>query len=146
MERIPRLTVPPCQPHYRAVYERCASAIRLLALAFLVVGCAGLKSDYDIAKERAQIYVAVHPDLPSNTAEAIRTNTIQNGMTMEQVIAAWGPPAVVEKFREGTLQYWFFGCDRPHFCKSQNRVRSGPEEIYHSRALFQDGVVADWGS
>ncbi len=139
------MTVPTCQPHYRAVYERCAFAIRLFALAFLFVGCAGLKSDYDIAKERAQIYVAAHPDLPSNTIEAIIENTIHNGMTMEEVIAAWGRPAHVQRFRNEAIQYWHFGCDWPHFCKSKNRIRPDPDAIYFSRALFQDGVVVDWG-
>ncbi len=127
------------------MYERCASAIRLLALAFLFVGCAGLKSDYDIAKERAQIYVATHPDLPSKTIEAISENTIHNGMTMEEVIAAWGRPAYVQRFRNEAIQYWYFGCDWPHFCKSKNQIRPDPDAIYFSRALFQDGVVVDWG-
>ena len=122
------------------------TAIRLLALAFLIAGCAGVKTDFDIAKERAQIYVTAHPDLPSNTAEAIWSNTIHEGMTMEQVIAAWGPPAVVEKFREGTLQYWFFGCDRPHFCAAHDGINWNTTHKYQSRALFENGVVADWGS
>ena len=124
------------------MYERCAFAIRLLALVFLVAGCAGLKTDYEIAKERAETYVAAHPNLSSSSA--IRANTIRDGMTMEQVIAAWGRPVVIQKFRDGALQYWFFGCDWPHFCKSSNRVRSGPDEIYYSRALFENGVVVDW--
>ena len=122
------------------------TAIRIVALALLIAGCAGLKSDYDIAKERADAYVAAHPKLDTNTAEAIRSNLIHEGMTMEQVIAAWGRPAVVQKFRDGAVQYWFFGCDWPHFCHPPERRSGGLDEIYRSRALFENGVVVDWGS
>ncbi len=97
------------------------TAFRIFALAWLVAGCAGLKTDRDIAGERAQAYLAAHPKLTSNTAQAIRSNLILDGMSMEQVIAAWGPPAVVQKFREGAVQYWFFGCDWPHFCDNTDR-------------------------
>ena len=52
--------------------------IRLFAFACLIAGCAGLKTDYEIAKERAQTYVAAHPKLTTNTAAAIGSNSIQN--------------------------------------------------------------------
>ncbi len=117
------------------------TAIHLFALAWLVYGCAGLKTDRDIARERAQTYLAAHPNLASNTAEAIRANLILDGMTMEQVIAAWGQPAEKEQYRDGAVQYWFFGCDWPHFCGSAERHYS---QRYQSRALFENGVVVDW--
>ena len=60
------------------------TVFRIFAVACLLAGCAGLKTDYDIGRERAQAYVATHPELPSNTAEAIRSNTIHDGMTMDQ--------------------------------------------------------------
>ncbi len=122
------------------------TALRLFALAWLVVGCAGLKTDRDIARERAQTYLAAHPNLASNTAEAIGANLILDGMTMEQVIAAWGRPAVVQKFRDGAVQYLFFGCDWPHFCDVPDLDFPGPDEIFQSRALFENGVVVDWQS
>ena len=121
-------------------------ALRLFALVWLIAGCAGLKSDYDIARERAQTYVAAHPKLATNTAAAIGSNSIHEGMSMEQVIAAWGRPALVQKFRGGVVQYWFFGCDWPHFCHPPERRSGGLDEIYRSRALFENGVVVDWGS
>ncbi len=120
------------------------TTLRLFAVVWLISGCAGLKTDRDIARERAQTYLAAHPKLASNTAEAIRANLILDGMTMEQVVAAWGPPAVVQRFREGTLQYWFFGCDWPHFCDGPDLDYPGPDEIFQSRALFENGVVVDW--
>ena len=64
------------------------TALRLFALAWLIAGCAGLKTDRDIARERAQTYLVAPSNLASNTAEAIRANLILDGMTMEQVIAA----------------------------------------------------------
>ncbi len=122
------------------------TALRLVAVIWLISGCAGLKTDRDIARERAQAYLSAHPKLASNTAEAIRANLILDGMSMEQVIAAWGRPAVVQKFREGAVQYWFFGCDWPHFCTNPEIGFPGPDEIFQSRALFENGVVVDWQS
>ncbi len=122
------------------------TVFRIFAVACLLAGCAGLKTDYDIGRERAQAYVATHPELPSNTAEAIRSNTIHDGMTMDQVVGAWGRPAVVQRFRDGAVQYWFFGCDWPHFCEYSDRRFPEPGEIFQSRALFENGVVVDWQS
>ncbi len=119
------------------------TTLRLFAVLWLVSGCTGLKTDLDIAKERAQTYLVAHPNLASNTAEAIRANTILVGMTMEQVTAAWGRPAEKEQYRDGAVQYWFFGCDWPHFCASAERHYS---QRYQSRALFENGVVVDWES
>ncbi len=125
------------------------TVLRISAVACLLAGCAGLKTDYDIGRERAQAYLAHHSELPSNTVEAIRSNSLRDGMTMDQVIAAWGRPAVVQKFRDGAVQYWFFGCDWPHACTNPDRGRSSgifasPHDIYISQALFENGVVVDW--
>ena len=120
------------------------TAIRFFVLTWLIAGCVGLKTDRDIASERAQAYLAGHPKLASNTAEAIRANLILNGMTMELVIAAWGRPAVIQKFRDGAVQYWFFGCDWPHVCHAPDLGPTGPNQIFQSRALFENGVVVDW--
>ncbi len=121
-------------------------AIRVLAVVWLISGCAGLKTDYDIGRERAEAYIAAHPKLPSNTADAIKSNSVHDGMTMQQVIAAWGEPVVVQEFREGAVQYWFFGCDWPHYCDFSRKSEGGPDSIYWSRALFENGVVVDWQS
>ena len=125
-----------------------------LALAGLIAGCAGIKSDMTMASERAQAYLASHPKLEAKTAKAIKSNTIHVGMTMEQVVAAWGEPREVQKFRSGKVQHWFFGCDWPHVCDTQGpRRRAGPGGIfedpnqrYLSNAIFEDGVVVNWGS
>ena len=130
------------------------NALGAVALVGLIAGCAGVKTDRTIASERANSYVTAHPKLAPKTAEAIKSNAIHKGMTMEQVIAAWGRPAEVQKFRGGKVQHWFFGCDWPHVCDSQadgRRFRPGgifedPNQRYLSNAIFEDGVVVKWGS
>ena len=117
------------------------TVLRFLAVACLLASCTGLKTDRNIATERAQTYLIAHPNLASNTAEAIRANLILDDMTMEQVTAAWGKPAEIQKFRDGAVHYWFFGCDWPHFCSSASRHYS---QRFQSRALFENGVVVDW--
>ena len=124
--------------------------LAVLAVLFLLLsGCAGAKTDYEVMKERAHYYVAAHPELAPRTAETIRSNEIHQGMTTEQVVAAWGRPVVVQRFRNGAVQYMFFGCHWPHFCTNpDNDSRSGlfpePDEIYQSRVLLQNGRVASF--
>ncbi len=65
-------------------------------------------------------------------------------MTTEKVVAAWGPPAVVQRFRDGAVQYWCFGCDWSHFCDVSDRRFPSPDDIFQSRALFANGVVVNW--
>jgi hypothetical protein len=130
------------------------NTLGFLALAALIAGCAGVKTDRTLASERAEAYLASNPKLDPKTAEAIRNNTIRVGMTMAQVVAAWGEPREVQKFRGGKVQHWFFGCDWPHVCDTQgSRRRVGPGGIfedpnqrYLSNAIFEDGVVVKWGS
>ena len=124
-----------------------SSGLAALAVSVMILsGCAGLKTDYQVMKERAQRYVAAHPELAPGTADTIRSNEIHEGMTMEQVVAAWGQPVVVQRFRKGAVQYWFFGCHWPHFCtNADGDSRSGlfpePDEIYQSRVLLENGMV-----
>ena len=128
----------------------CLSARLALVVSFLLLaGCAGLKTDSQVMRERASSYVAAHPELAPRTADTIRSNEIHQGMTMEQVVAAWGRPVVVQRFRGDTVQYWFFECHWPHFCTNPDEdSRSGlfpePDEIFQSRALFQNGRLVEW--
>jgi hypothetical protein len=125
-------------------------AILALGATLLVAGCAGLKTDYQIARERAEAYVASRPDLEPDVAEAIRNNRVLEGMTMEQVVAAWGPPAYVRRFRDGQLQQWFFGCGWPHICTVPGSRREAwaamAEDYYLSRVIFEDGRVTHFQS
>ena len=129
-----------------ALIYRAATLSAPFALVVLfLVGCTGLKTDYQVMRERAQAYVVAHPDLAPRTADAIRSNAVHEGMTMREVVAAWGRPVVVQRFRGGAVQYWFFGCDWPHFCTdADERWFPSPDEIFQSRALFENGRLVEW--
>ena len=121
----------------------------------LAGGCAGeWKTDRQLAYERANGYVAAHPDLGSEVAAAIRGLQLVEDMTPEQVTASWGKPALVQKSRQaGAWEMWYFRCEYPHFCSSigggggGRRGRGGSEEQrYQSQALFVDGRLSEWQS
>ena len=117
----------------------------MIAALALLAGCSGqFRSDYDIAHERVAAYVKQHPGLDAETKDAMLRFELRNGMTMEEVIATWGRPAVVQRFREGQQQYWFFGCDWPHYCNVADQMFPTPDEVYQSRALFESGRVVAW--
>lgn len=119
----------------------------IIAIALLTVlgACAEVKTDYDVMKQKARTYVAAHPELTSRVAAAIVKNEIFSGMSMEQVTAAWGRPVVVQQFRNGAQQYWYFGCHWPHFCSGVD-IGMAPRDQYQSRALFTEGKLIDWSS
>lgn len=125
-------------------------ALFAMGVALLAAGCAGLKTDYQIARERAEAYAAARPNLEPRIAEAIRNNRVLEGMTMEQVVAAWGRPAYVRRFRDGQLQQWFFGCGWPHICTVPGSRREAwaamAEDYYQSRIIFEDGRVTHFQS
>ena len=123
--------------------------IPVVVVAVLLAGCAGFKTDKEAMTERARDYVAAHPKLAPRTAASIRSNEIHAGMTMEQVVAAWGRPEIMQKFQGGAVQYWCFGCHWPHICttpdrKRRNRLFPEPDELYQFRALFRNGKLVEW--
>ena len=79
-------------------WQMIAGLAALVVSVVVLAGCAGMKTEYQVMRERAVRYVAAHPGLAPGTAEAIRSNRIRAGMTMEQVIAAWGRPVLVRRF------------------------------------------------
>ncbi len=126
-----------------------------LGVVLLLAGaCTGeLKTDRQLARERANGYIAAHPDLGSNVAAAIRGLELFEGMTPAQVTASWGKPAVVQKSLNGTSELWYFPCEYPHFCagmggSTRRRGSSGgsEEDRYQSRAFFVNGRLAEWQS
>lgn len=120
-------------------------ALAVFAVLGLLSGCAGnLKTDYDLDRERVASYVAAHPELDAETAAAIRAHQLRSGMTMEQVVASWGRPATVRRYRDGALQVWYFGCNWRHLCSTPDERWPMPEEIYHSRAYFENGRLVDF--
>lgn len=123
--------------------------VRPLALAALLLGmaaCSGdFRTDRTIAAERANAYVAAHPELPAELSDDIRHLRARVGMTMEQAIAAWGRPAAIKRYRNGAQQHWFFGCDWPHHCSNsdEDRMFPTPEEIFSSQIIFENGIATD---
>jgi hypothetical protein len=117
-----------------------------LTLAVLVGGCSGpLRTDYEKVQETRANYIAANPSLGEATKAAIRSGELRVGMTPDEVAAAWGRPAYVNRFENGRKVEWLFGCDYPHFCTYQviGRFRT-TEVFYHSRAYFYDGRLTEW--
>ena len=124
---------------------QCLQRIIAIAALALLAGCSlPIQTDYDIAHERVAAYIAQHPKLDPETRDAMRRFELRSGMTMEQVIATWGRPVEVQRYRGGKQQYWLFGCEYPHFCSSADDAYSMPEDIYQSRVLFDNGRVVSW--
>jgi hypothetical protein len=112
----------------------------MLLTGLLLAGCVGgLKTDRHEAQERIAAYLGAHPELDAATREAIGAMELRKGMTMEEVIAAWGRPAVVHRFQGGAVQYWYFPCVWPHTCIDADEWFPPPDAIFMSRALFEDG-------
>lgn len=117
----------------------------VIAALALLAGCSlPIQTDYAIAHERVAAYIAQHPKVDPKTRDAMRRFELRNGMTPEQVIATWGRPVEVQRYRGGKQQYWLFGCKYPHFCSSANDTYSMPEVISQSHVLFENGRVASW--
>lgn len=135
----------PCDPEAGGARWRLALAG---AAVFLAAACGGpLKTDYEIAKERARAYVAQHPELDDKTKNTILRNEVHSGMTKEQVIAAWGRPIEVNKFARE--EEWRFGCVYPHYCTEIDGPRRGlligrglfDRIRYESWVIFEEGRV-----
>ena len=120
----------------------------VVAVFAMLTACAGsITTDVQIAKERARSYVASNPSLDEKTKATILRNDIRVGMTKEQVLASWGRPEQILRFRQGRQEQWIFGCDYPHFCtRNDNRFDSNivNRTRYETRAIFEDGVVASF--
>lgn len=119
--------------------------ISALVLLVLLAGCAGggMISDSRHAQQRIDAYLATHPELEAATATAIRQARVRTGMTPQQVIAAWGRPVSVQKYRSGSQQFWLFGCNWPHRCDYPDSRRAMMAEIHLSQVLFQNGRVIE---
>ncbi len=115
----------------------------------LIAGCSGadFKTDHTIAHDRVKSYLAANPMLKPAITEAIGRMELRKGMTKDQIIAAWGRPAYIQRY-SGQSEQWFFGCGWPHNCDTPDEDTDFPllEEIYNSRAIFNDGKLSEWTS
>ncbi len=64
--------------------KRTATIFFLAGL--IAAGCAGRTA------QRRESYLALHPNLPPETAGQIRRGEVRTGMTRADVLAAWGDP------------------------------------------------------
>ena len=130
--------------HFNGVRSIARFALAGAILAILAA-CGGVKTDVQAAKERARTYVASHPSLDDKTKDAILRNTIRVGMTKEQVLAAWGRPIEVNKFKRE--EEWKFGCEYPHTCTrddSRGGSRLFDRVRYESQVIFENGRVTSF--
>lgn len=131
----------------RAFLFRVATAVPRIvppvALLAMLAACGDLKSDFQVAKGRAKTYVAAHPKLDDDTKDLILRNRIRVGMTKEQVLAAWGRPIEVNKFKRE--EEWKFGCEYPHTCTYRGRRLDMFDRVrYESQAIFENGRVTSF--
>ncbi len=121
------------------------AVISAFALLVLLAGCSGsgMIGDSQRAYQRIDAYLAAHPGLEAATASAIRQARVRTGMTPPQVIAAWGRPVSVQKYRGGSQQFWLFGCTWPHRCDYPDSRHAMMAEIHLSQVLFENGRVIE---
>lgn len=120
----------------------------VLGVVLLLVGaCTGeLKSDRQLAQERANEYIAAQRGIDPEIEAAIRELDLVENMTPDQVTASWGKPAIVQKSLNETSEMWYFPCNYPHICNlsGSRRRRGGEKERYQSRAFFVNGRLVEW--
>jgi hypothetical protein len=121
-----------------------------LLAATVLAACSGtgFKTDYQVAQERAAAFIAANPTLSADKKAAIRRATLVSGMAKREVIASWGRPVIVQKYRGGSQEYWLFGCHWPHICAGYDEDTDFPlpSEIYQSHAIFENGKLIKWQS
>ena len=122
----------------------------LIVSALLLAGCsgAGFRTDAQILAEKAENYIAAHPELSDKTKTDIRLARLHEGMSKREVVAAWGRPVIVRKYSRNGSEYWYFGCDWPHTCSYPDEDTNYPliDEIYESQAEFKAGKLVYWRS
>ena len=92
-----------------------------VAILAVVGACAGVKTDREMAYERANTFLTQNPDTDAKIAAAIRELDLVKGMTRAEVRAAWGAPVKIEKSIKRISELWYFGCDFPHTCIGSGR-------------------------
>ena len=127
------------------------SLAAMVVSAFVLAGCsgAGLKTHAQILSEKAESYIAAHPELDTRTKQDIRLARLHKGMSKRDVVAAWGRPVAVRKYSRGGSEYWYFGCDWPHTCSypdDDDDLFPQLDEVYQSQAEFKDGKLVYWRS
>lgn len=119
-----------------------------LAICLFAAACAGLdlKTDRQIARDRLEAYLVAHPATDKDTATAMRRFELRTGMTKQEVIATWGRPVELQKWRSGTVDLWYFGCAWPNRCEFTDRRRGILEDPIRPEAYFKKDRLTQWSS
>lgn len=125
-----------------------AKFLSLTLAGTILAACAGtdFRTEYQKAQDRAANFIAANPTLSTNKQTAIRKAQLLSGMSKHEVIASWGRPAIVQAYRGGAQELWYFGCHWPHICTDSDEDSSfpAPDEIFNSHALFENGKLVEW--
>ncbi len=118
-----------------------------MVCCLLVAACSGqaLVSDRQVARDRVDAYLAANPATDRNTATAMRRFELRTGMTKQEVVAVWGRPVEMQKWRSGTVDQWFFACAWPNRCEAPDRdaFLMGP---IRPEAFFRNDRLYQWSS
>lgn len=126
----------------------------LLVMAFqffgLVFGCATTGGGYQrptaeqIAAQRRQNYVNMHPNLPPITKQDILEGKPRIGMTQEQVRACWGDPAKTQRFgnASGVREVWIYYSPIPDMSTSARLLTPAQISQLYSIALTNRKVTS----
>ncbi len=84
-------------------------------------------------------YLRAHPDLDAETRERIAQGRVQEGMSLEQVRAALGPPDSRRAFEQGgeALEVWTY----PGALVLRRITRTLTDLDYRVRLIFRAGVL-----
>jgi len=107
----------------------------LAAIMVLCAGCASFKSSKEYWKGVHEKYIADHPDIAPEVAEAIRRAEILMGMSEAEVVASIGRPHTINR---STLTWGtraVFAYQNPNL---------SPLRPKYTFVYFRDGHVTSW--
>ncbi|MFT5487130.1 MAG: hypothetical protein ACI9JL_002342 [Paracoccaceae bacterium] len=118
-----------------------------MTCCLIATACAGegLVSDRQVARERVNAYLAAHSATDNETVTAMRRFELRAGMSKQEVAATWGRPVEIQKWRSGTVDLWYFGCDWPTRCEAPDR-RGILDDPIRADAFFRKGRLYQWSS
>jgi len=108
---------------------------RLMAAVLLLAALGGCAS----TRLQRRTYLEAHPDLDPQIRSLIEAGRVREGMTLEQVEAALGPPDSRRAFDEtgGRVELWTY----PGVLMGRSITRTAGDLDYRVRLFFRDGSL-----
>lgn len=75
----------------------------------------------------------------------MRRFELREGMSKQEVVAVWGKQTEIQKWRNRTVDQWFFACAWPNRCEVLDRGGILMDPI-RPEAFFKDGRLTKWSS